>query len=129
MFLLGSTGPQKRGEAVFEKRPVDLDHLLQVFQGVVHGVVVDRVHHQLLDAGLVGFVQQHMRLFHGESGPVRDVVLANSAAVLVAGEKVENLRDGVAIAAEAIDSGEALRRVESLVKLSQALGQALGQGG
>ena len=64
-----------------------------------------------------------LRLLHGEKGPVRDVVLANSAAVLMAGEKVENLRDGVGIAVEAIDSGEALRRVESLVKLSQALGQ------
>ena len=63
------------------------------------------------------------RLFQGEKGPVKDVVLLNSAAVLMVGEKARDMKDGIGIAREAIDSGEALRKVDALVELSQRLGQ------
>ena len=63
------------------------------------------------------------RLFQGEVGPIRDVVLINSAAVLVIGGKAEDLRDGIGLARDAIDSGEALQKVEALVELSQQLAQ------
>jgi len=43
----------------------------------------------------------------GEPGPVRDTILANAAAALLVAGKVETLRDGVAIAAGAVDRGEA----------------------
>ena len=59
------------------------------------------------------------RLFQGEEGPVRDVVLLNSAAVLVVGDAAPDLKAGIALAREAIDRGEALRRVDALVELSQ----------
>jgi anthranilate phosphoribosyltransferase len=59
------------------------------------------------------------RTFAGESGPVRDIVLANSAAALwVAGESA-TLAGGVRRAAEAIDSGEAARLVERWARLSR----------
>jgi anthranilate phosphoribosyltransferase len=47
-------------------------------------------------------------IFGGEMGPRRDVVLLNAAAVLVAAGVVFELKDGVARAAAAIDSGGAL---------------------
>ncbi len=59
------------------------------------------------------------RLFQGEGGPIRDAVLINSAAALVAADKAASLEEGIAMAAEAIDSGAALARVDALVEASQ----------
>ncbi len=58
------------------------------------------------------------RLFQGEAGPVRDVVLLNGAAVLMVGGKARDLKEGIGLARDAIDSGEALRKMEALVELS-----------
>ena len=65
------------------------------------------------------------RLFEGERGPLRDVVLFNSAAVLMVGGKAAELKEGIQLAVKAIDSGEAARRVQGLVELSQRLGQGV----
>jgi anthranilate phosphoribosyltransferase len=54
------------------------------------------------------------RIFSGERGPQRDIVLLNAAAALVAGRVAKDLREGVVRAAEAIDSGTVL---ETLGKL------------
>lgn len=43
----------------------------------------------------------------GEKGPKRDFILLNTAAALVVGGAADELRDGVRLAAEAIDSGRA----------------------
>ncbi|MEU7068963.1 anthranilate phosphoribosyltransferase [Streptomyces narbonensis] len=65
------------------------------------------------------------RLLAGETGPVRDAVLLNSAAALTAlepgdGTLVEQLRGGIAKAAEAIDSGAAGRALERWIAASNA---------
>ena len=57
-----------------------------------------------------------------ERGPKRDVVLLNAAAALVAADAVADLRQGVAKAAEAIDSGAAAARLEALIATSQRAG-------
>jgi len=57
----------------------------------------------------------------GAPGPQRDVVLMNTAAVLLAGDKVETLREGVELAQKTIDSGQALGKLEQLIELSQNL--------
>ncbi|MCX6010407.1 MAG: anthranilate phosphoribosyltransferase [Chloroflexi bacterium] len=57
----------------------------------------------------------------GAPGPQRDVVLMNTAAVLLAGDKVETLRQGVELAQKTIDSGHALNKLEKLIKVSQNL--------
>ncbi|SHI26970.1 anthranilate phosphoribosyltransferase [Streptomyces sp. 3214.6] len=64
-----------------------------------------------------------LRLLDGETGPVRDAVLLNSAAALVAldpgaGTLAEQLRAGMAKAAESIDSGSAKRALERWVAAS-----------
>ena len=63
------------------------------------------------------------RLFQGEQGPVREVVLLNSAAVLVIGGRAPGLKEGIDIAREIIDGGGPMRKVDALVELSQQLGQ------
>ena len=48
----------------------------------------------------------------------RNVVLMNSGAAIYAGGKADTIADGVKMAAEIIDSGEALARLDKFVKLS-----------
>ncbi len=60
----------------------------------------------------------------GERGPRRDVVLANAAAALVAAGTARDLRTGVRMAAESIDSGRALAKLEALRRVSQELAGA-----
>ncbi|MBO2518880.1 MULTISPECIES: anthranilate phosphoribosyltransferase [Limnochorda] len=56
----------------------------------------------------------------GERGAVRDVMLLNAAAALVVAGQAEDLREGVARAAEAVDSGAARDRLERLRRLAGA---------
>ena len=65
------------------------------------------------------------RLFEGEQGPIRDVVLLNSGAALLAGDKVESINQGIELATEILEGGEPLRKLDALVELSQRLGQEL----
>jgi anthranilate phosphoribosyltransferase len=60
-------------------------------------------------------------ILSGAAGPQRDAVLMNTAAVLLAGDKVETLRRGVELAQKTIDSGHALNKLEQLIKVSQNL--------
>jgi anthranilate phosphoribosyltransferase len=50
----------------------------------------------------------------GAGGPGRDVVLLNAAAAFMAAGRARDLRDGIAMAAQAIDSGAATRQVARL---------------
>ena len=43
----------------------------------------------------------------------------NAAAAIVAGQKACNLREGLHVAAQSIDSGAALKKLEKLVELTQ----------
>jgi len=61
------------------------------------------------------------RILAGATGPQREMVLMNAAAAIVAGGKAKTLPEGAKIAAEAIDSGRALQKLDELVKLSQSL--------
>jgi len=59
-------------------------------------------------------------LLTGEAGAYRDAVLLNAAAALLVAEKVSDLRQGVELAAESIDSGAALNAVETLARVTSA---------
>jgi anthranilate phosphoribosyltransferase len=54
----------------------------------------------------------------GAGGPRRDVVLLNTAAVLLAADRVTTLREGVEMAAASIESGAARRALADLVRVS-----------
>jgi anthranilate phosphoribosyltransferase len=58
------------------------------------------------------------RLLNGEHGAYRDIVLFNTAAALVVSEKAGDLKAGVEIAAQAVDSGAAMRTLEKLVSIT-----------
>jgi anthranilate phosphoribosyltransferase len=60
-------------------------------------------------------------LLGGEPGPRRDIVLMNSAAALVAGGKARDLKEGVGMASQSIDSGAAASKLAALVERSQSL--------
>ena len=61
-------------------------------------------------------------LLGGAGGPVRDYGLRNSAGVFLVGDLVTNIRDGVQLAAQTLDSGAAKDRLESMIEVSQAGG-------
>jgi anthranilate phosphoribosyltransferase len=54
-------------------------------------------------------------ILEGVRGPQRDIVLVNAAAALVAAGRAGDFREGVALAAAAIDSGAARGKAEELV--------------
>ncbi len=65
-----------------------------------------------------------LAIFTGEErGPRREIVLLNAAAALIAGGVAADLRDGLARAAAAVDSGEAIRVVERLRNFRMTLDQ------
>ena len=63
-----------------------------------------------------------LQILRGDPGPSRDVVLLNAAAVFVAAEKVSNLRDGIEMARESIDSGRAMKKLDVLIRFSNREG-------
>ncbi|MBN1887746.1 MAG: anthranilate phosphoribosyltransferase [Thermoflexales bacterium] len=54
-------------------------------------------------------------ILDGESGPRRDVVLLNAAACLLAGGLAPDMRAGLALGAQSIDSGAARAKLDRLV--------------
>ena len=54
----------------------------------------------------------------GDPGPKRDVVILNAAAGLIASGRVDDMKSGLAMAAEAIDSNGAARALDLLVEAS-----------
>jgi anthranilate phosphoribosyltransferase len=61
-------------------------------------------------------------LLGGEEGPYRDIVLLNAAAALIVAGSVNNLKDGVGLAARSIDEGAARNALEGMLAI---VGKAL----
>jgi len=59
-----------------------------------------------------------------EKGARRDMVLANAAGALMVSGKVDNLRDGVQLAAELIANGAAMKKLDQLVAESNRIAKA-----
>jgi anthranilate phosphoribosyltransferase len=57
----------------------------------------------------------------GTPGPQRHVVVLNAGAGLFVAGRAPTVRDGIRVAAEAIDSGAAQRTLELMVRSSQEL--------
>ena len=51
-------------------------------------------------------------------GPKRDTVLMNAGAAIYIGGKADSLKEGIDKAAEIIDSGEALKKLDEFAKIS-----------
>jgi anthranilate phosphoribosyltransferase len=90
-----------------ELHPEDCGLPVHPFEAIVGGTPEDnaRAFHALLD---------------GQTSAYRDAVLLNAAAALTIAGKADNLREGVELARESIDSGAAKGKVEALAKATQA---------
>ncbi len=66
------------------------------------------------NAGLV------LKILNGETGPQRDVVLLNSAALFVCAGLVDDFCRGVELAATVIDEGRARRKLAELIEFSNS---------
>ena len=62
-------------------------------------------------------------LLQGEKGAKRDTVLLNAAAALFAADKAADFKEGLNVAAETIDSGRALAKLDQFIQLSHTLGE------
>jgi anthranilate phosphoribosyltransferase len=72
---------------------------------------------------LVGGTPEHnaevMRaMLAGEEGAFRDIVLLNAAAALIVSGKADDLKAGAAMAAEAVDTGAAAKKLAELVAIT-----------
>ena len=56
----------------------------------------------------------------GKNGACRNVVLINAALAIIAGEKADNIKKGIEVAADCIDSGAAIKKLQSLIELSNS---------
>ena len=62
-----------------------------------------------------------LSILNGEKGPRRDIVLVNSAIALIVAGKTEDFMIALNMAAEAIDSGRAFKKLEEVKRTSNAL--------
>ena len=110
---LSTTGPSKVAELKdgaihsFEVTPRDAGLNLARLEDLKGG---DAEHNALVMRAMLD----------GEHGPFRDVVLYGAAAALIVAGKAEDLKSGVALAAEAVDSGGAKRRLAQLAEITNA---------
>jgi anthranilate phosphoribosyltransferase len=57
-------------------------------------------------------------VMQGTMGPMRDIALLNAAAGLVIAGRSRDLKEGLVVAADAVDSGKAQRTLEALIRAS-----------
>ena len=57
-------------------------------------------------------------ILKGDKGPKRDVVVLNAAAAIVASGMAKDIKEGIKLAEEAIDSGKALEKLEKLIEIT-----------
>ncbi len=59
-------------------------------------------------------------ILKGAKGPRRDIVLLNSAAAIVAGDKAKDFKEGIELARNSIDSGGASEKLKKLIEMSNS---------
>ena len=73
---------------------------------------------------LGGEVHENARIvtdvLSGTKGPTRDIVLINAGAAILVGGLTDSLGEGMRLAAEAIDSGKAMEKLEELTSVSNS---------
>lgn len=61
-------------------------------------------------------------IFSGEKGPRRDIVVANASAAIVAAGRAADFLEGALLAAQSIDSGAALKKLDALIAFRDGAG-------
>ncbi|MBE0466869.1 MAG: anthranilate phosphoribosyltransferase, partial [Candidatus Desulforudis sp.] len=60
-----------------------------------------------------------LKILNGDRGPRRDAVLLNASLALLAAGQAESMTEAVQLAAEVLDSGAALRKLEELIDFTR----------
>ena len=94
----------------FEVHPEDAGLPVHPFEEIMGGTPVENA---------VAF----RALLNGEKSAYRDAVLLNAAAALVIADKAVDLKSGVELARESIDSGKALAAATKLAEITSAAGK------
>lgn len=58
-------------------------------------------------------------IFSGKKGPIRDVLLLNAGAALYINDRVDSIAAGVTLAADTIDSGKAINKLNRIIERSR----------
>jgi len=83
---------------------------------------INRVSKKYLSGGSAEENAEIIRsIFKGEKSPRRDVVVINAAAALYIGKASESIQEGIKMAGEIIDSGIALKKLETLSEYSSSV--------
>ena len=61
-------------------------------------------------------------VLNNEAGPARDIVILNAGAALYAANVSSSIKDGIALARQAIESGAAKNKLEQFVAFTQKAG-------
>ncbi|HSO02424.1 MAG TPA: anthranilate phosphoribosyltransferase [Gaiellaceae bacterium] len=112
-----------------ELSPAGPNHVCEVVDGSVRARVIDP-----LDLGVARSDPDELRggtpaenaeaireVFAGADGGRRDAILLNAAGAIAAAGHAEDLREGLELAREAVDSGAAAARLDELTRFSRAL--------
>jgi anthranilate phosphoribosyltransferase len=108
-----------------------LDELTTTDTNIVHTVEHGSVSSRVIDAVNLGLARARFEdlvvatlddavrvareVLAGKPGPARDMVLLNAAGALVAADAAADLRDGIALARKAIDTGAAAAVLDGLI--------------
>ncbi|WAP70123.1 anthranilate phosphoribosyltransferase [Jiella pelagia] len=119
------------GDGLDEMTPTGTTQVVQLRDGVISEFTVDPE-----EAGIERWTLTDLKggdgaynagalksVLKGEPGAYRDTVLLNAAGALVMAGAAQDLRAGVSVAAEAVDSGRALASLQRLADVTQALGK------
>jgi anthranilate phosphoribosyltransferase len=110
---ISNTGPSKVAELK--------DGVVTTFEVTPEQVGLPRVSIEALKGGDGAFnATALLAVLDGAPGAYRDIVLMNAGATLVVAGRADTLAAGVALAAQAIDSGGARARLDLLVQVSNA---------
>lgn len=61
-----------------------------------------------------------LQVLSGTQGSARDIVLLNAGAAIYVAGLVPKLRDGISVAAEVLDNGKAMQKLEQLIAMTKA---------
>lgn len=104
-------------------------HVAELKDGAVHEYTISPedfgLDRQSLETLKVASAQESLQLMrevlNNQAGPALDMVLLNAGAALYAADIAESMIEGVALAQDAIASGQAMEKLKALISLTQSL--------